>query len=473
MTAPGSLIAPWEVEGRRLAPLLDGASAVVVAALDPSIAVSVAIGVARAQGQRRRVAIADLIGESPAIESQLTGDDPHGIADSFLYGVSLNKIARPMQGTDNVFLMPSGTEPVDHQDVYGNERWRRLAAGFHQVGALLIVVARPQVDGFAELCGYMGALMPVGESSFPIPPGVPLIAAPAFPPPPAPPPKPPAPDVQEASAPPKRESKARAREAAQKNEESRTRTRWILLILLAAIAVAVGALWPQIVERLPTPLSSLLQREQPAADSAAVVVPPTPMDTMPKADSVRSDSAAADTVGGDSTGTAAVTSPPPAIANPTDSSTASRYAVYFATANTRAGAMPDPKVRSLEAVALSPVMEGNEQWYRVTVGAAASRADAEALLSRLRNEKVIGSGSIVSVPFAFRVESKVTTSLVPTRLAALATRGIIAYALRQGDGSATIYTGAFESPLQATALADSLRAAGVAPVLVYRTGRGF
>jgi hypothetical protein len=135
--------------------------------------------------------------------------------------------------------------------------------------------------------------------------------------------------------------------------------------------------------------------------------------------------------------------------------------------------MPDPKVRSLEAVALSPVLEGNEQWYRVTVGAATARADAEALLTRLRNDKVIGSGSIVSVPFAYRIESKVTPALVPTRLAALATRGIIAYALRQSDGSATIYTGAFESPLQAATLADSLRGTGVAPVLVYRTGRGF
>ncbi|WP_306521149.1 SPOR domain-containing protein [Gemmatimonas sp.] len=466
MTAPGSLMAPWEVEGRRLAPLLDGTSAVVVAANDPSIAVSVAIGVARAHAPHRRVAIADLIGESPAIESQLTGDDPHGIADSFLYGVSLNKIARPMQGTDHVFLMPSGTEPVAHQGVYGNDRWRRLAAGFHQVGALLIVVARPQVPGFADLCGFIGTLMPVGDTAFPTPPGIPLIAAPAAPPQPAA-------AREDPSSPPARESRARAREAAQKDEESRTRTRWVLLILLAAIAVAVGALWPLIAERLPAPLSALLRREQPVADSTAVVVPPTKMDTLPQVDSLRSDSAAADSAQQDSTASEVPASPPPAVMNPADSASASRYAVYFAAANTRAGAMPDPRVRALEAVALSPVMEGNEQWYRVTVGAAVSRTDAEALLSRLRTDKVIGSGSIVSVPFAFRVESNVTASLVPNRLAALATRGIIAYALLQSDGSRTIYTGAFESPLQATALADSLRAAGVAPVLVYRTGRGY
>ncbi|MFN4771700.1 MAG: SPOR domain-containing protein [Gemmatimonas sp.] len=468
MTAPGSLLAPWEVEGRRQAPLLDGVCAVVIAATDPSIAVSMAVGIARAQGQRRRVAIADLIGEAPAIESQLIGDDPHGIADSFLYGVSLNRIARPMQGTDHVFLMPSGTEAVDHREMYAHERWRRLAAGFHQVGALLVVVARPQVDGFAELCGHIGALMPVGDTVFPTPAGSPLIAPPAPPPPPPPP-------VEGEATPPKRESKARAREVAQQPVESRSRLRWVLLIVVAAVAVAVGALWPQIVERLPASLTAFFATAVPPVDSTAVVVPPTPMDTVPQADRSASDSAAveSDSARSDSAATEGSAATTLSVGNPADSANASRFAVYFATANTRAGAMPDPKVRALEAVALSPVMEGNEQWYRVTVGAASARTDAEQLLARLRADKVIGSGSIVSVPFAFRIESKVTESLVPTRLAVLATRGIMAYALRQADGSATIYTGAFESPTQATALADSLRVAGVAPVLVYRTGRGF
>ena len=66
-----------------------------------------------------------------------------------------------------------------------------------------------------------------------------------------------------------------------------------------------------------------------------------------------------------------------------------------------------------------------------------------------------------------------TPALVPTRLAALSTRGIMAYALRQTDGSVSVYTGAFESPTQASALRIPLRAVGVAPVLAYRTGRGF
>jgi hypothetical protein len=463
VTPSGIVPNSWEVEGRRLAPLLDGIDAVVIAANDPAAAANAAIGVARLQGQRRRVAVADLVGESPAIEALLIGDDPHGIADSFLYGVSLNKIARPMREADNVFLMPSGTEPVDHEGVYANERWRRLAAGFHQVGALLIVVARPSVPGFAQLCAHLGALMPVGDTTFPTPVGIPLIAPPAPPPPPA-----------EPATPPPLETARRAREAAQQDETGRRNKVIALVLVLGAIAIAIGAMWPQILTRLPAPVSARFERA--ATDSAALVVPPTLMDTTPVRDTVAADSAAAPADGaassGDSTAAAAARTPL-TVDNPADSAVAARFAVYFATANTRAAAMPDARLRALEAVALSPVLDGTEQWFRVTVGATASRPEAEGLLAKLRADKLIGAGSIVSVPFALRLESKVSAAMVKQRLDALAGRGILGYALRQPDGSATIYTGAFESPTQATALADSLRAVGVAPVLAYRTGRAF
>ncbi len=485
MTAAG-MSERWEMEGRRVAPLLDGLCAVVIAAGDAAAATSLALGVARAQGLRRRVAVADLIGEAPAIEALVSGDDPHGISDSFLYGVSLNKIARPMRDTDNVFLMPSGTEAVALETVYANERWRRLAAGFHQVGALLVVVANPATPGFAELCAYVGALMPVGGTAFPVPPGVPLIS----PPPaiaPAPPPdvltstetRAPEPDVRAQLT---RAAAARARAAAAENASSR-RTRLIALVaVLGAVAVAVGAFYPQLLSRLPAPLVALITGRTPTPDSAAIVVPPTPMDTTVRIDSTVPGAIPVDSVWRDSTGapmpgatadSARAPSIPLVLENPADSTGAARYAVYFATANTRAAAMPDARIRALDAVALSPVADGDEQWFRVTVGASATRAQAESLLTKLRTQNIVGSGSIVSVPFALRLERNVTPTQVPARLADLAARGIIAYALLQPTGGAHVYTGAFESPSQATVLADSLRALRIAPVLVYRTGRAF
>jgi hypothetical protein len=122
---------------------------------------------------------------------------------------------------------------------------------------------------------------------------------------------------------------------------------------------------------------------------------------------------------------------------------------------------------------MSPVPEGAEQWFRVTVGATTTRDAALAQLQKLRADKVVGSGSILSVPFALRLEIGVASSALSAKLADFTKRGLMAYALQQADGSAIVYTGAFETPAQAGTLADSLRALGITPVLAYRTGRTF
>jgi hypothetical protein len=162
-----------------------------------------------------------------------------------------------------------------------------------------------------------------------------------------------------------------------------------------------------------------------------------------------------------------------AVANPQEAAQAARYALYVATSNTREGALPDPRLRDIGTLALTPVTDAGARWYRLTVGAEASAGDAVALLGRLRAKDPTISGSVVALPYALQVERGVPAGQVAGRLAALAGRGVFAYALRQADGSGVIYTGAFESPDQARTLADSLRAVGMAPTLVYRTGRAF
>ena len=95
----------WESLGAAEAARLADRHAIVVIGDPAGVAARVALGFGRAASATRRVAIADLAGELPELQSLVRGDDPHGIVDSFLYGVSLNKIARPMLDTDNVFLM--------------------------------------------------------------------------------------------------------------------------------------------------------------------------------------------------------------------------------------------------------------------------------------------------------------------------------------------------------------------------------
>ena len=586
-----------DAEGTRLAPLMNGVCAVVVAGSEPATAVAVAIGAARVQCATRRVAVADLVGDAPLILRLLPDDDPHGISDSFLYGVSFNKIARPVEGEDQLFLIPSGSEPVTTEAIYANDRWRRLSAGFHQVGALLVVVARPEVPGFAALCTHVGAVLPVGEVPLTLPDGVvvlrpepepaPVPAAPTAPTPleallaqsaaadreskgVRPPPSPdidgrndPAAGGDGASRGPRLGLKVDAQgivrpkaSRAKADDEAdlfapRPWWRSPRTLVLAAVVLAgitVGALNPGWIGKAVAPLAGVwssltgggtdsLALDAAAADSARAVAAATgqPATTAPDSAAplnVSPDSTATDSLGATATAPAdsaagavtvpvppAVTPPrlvtpptlrtvappatgaanPPAaapaaapaarpalpapsapptrtaltVANPEDAQRAARFAIYVATSNTREGALPDPRLRGADATALSPVTDGGARWYRLTVGAEPSRAEATALLARLRAKDPTVSGSIVALPYAFLVERGVAAAQVPARLSALAGRGVFAYALRQGDGSGAIYTGAFESPEQARTLADSLRAAGMAPTLVYRTGRAF
>jgi hypothetical protein len=455
---PGKAPKFWEQEGQRLSPLLDDVYATVVAGTDSEIAASIAIGIARGQGVRRRVAMADLVGESRPLEALISSDDPHGVSDSFLYGVSLNKIARPINDSGTIFLMPSGTEQVANEHVYANERWRRLAAGFHQVGALLLVVAVPGTPGFAELCGYIGALMPVGSTTFPMPPGVRLIA-----PPPEPTPDPPA------LPQPTRSTTARARAIAAENQASRRRRLAVIVLGVLAVAVLIGALFPGVRSMLPAPLAAIFTPKAPAPepDSTSLAVSTAqPVDTLSdSAQAFASDSAAA---------LADSLRVPLEVANPADSVRAARYSIFFTSANNRIAATPDVYIAGLPGFAMSLVPEDGMLWYRVTVGANASRRAVTAMLADLRARRAVGSGgNIIVVPYAFRLADSVPAAVARERVAEYGSRGIVAYAMQQPNGQAVILTGAFETPKQANVLADSLQKIGITPVLVYRTGRAY
>lgn len=446
----------WEVLGRNAASLLDSVNAVVIAAHDPAAAASFALGIARVHGSSRRVAIADLVGEVGPLQALVTGDDGHGISDSFLYGVSLNKIARPLEGSGNVFLMPSGTESVANETVYRNERWRKLAAGFHQVGALLLVVAVPETPGFAELCTYVGAVFPIGEPAPLAPPGVPVIALR----------RPTPPEVERVVA--------KARAVGSEDNTSRNTRLIAVVFAVIAIAIIVGVAWGSIVKMLPERVANMLSAGAPAttpavsADrrgelSSSGALPTNPSTTSQAADDTSS--AVLSSVRG------------LVIANPQDSLLASSYAVYLVAGSTRESATPEPRIRSLPAVAISPViLDGDTvQWFRVTVGASEDQSSAEALLARLRTAKILGqaSGTIVRVPFAFRLEEGLSPDVALRVITDYEKRGISAYALKQSDGRVSLFTGAHETVQQARYLADSLRTQGVKAVLVYRTGRAF
>jgi hypothetical protein len=220
-------------------------------------------------------------------------------------------------------------------------------------------------------------------------------------------------------------------------------------------------------------VAAIFSRGRPrSAPEAPVVAPPPAIveDTTRRADS--SEAATAQ----DSSATLAAL--PQTPANPADSALASAWALALANFNNEDGAKVElDRVRSMPAATYSPIVFGTDRglWYRLTIGAYRQRSTADSALAALRRTKQLGVRvvTVVSTPFALEVARGVSRDTAAVAANALALRGVPAYGLLQDDGSVTLYAGAFESPEQAGPLSDTFRAAGIAPVVVYRTGRVF
>jgi hypothetical protein len=445
----------WLEEGRRSGSVLDGVGSAVVVGRDAEAAAWVALGLARAQAIRRRVAVADLVGEVPPLQSLVDPDsDPHGISDSFLYGVSLNKIAHPVDTSGNLFVLPSGSEAVATDEVFRSDRWRRLASGFREVGALLLLVAQSDTPGLDALATMVDGVVIAGDASS---------AAAALADAPAP---------IAVIAPSRRRAAARRttakpgaapEKAATPSAPAAPRRNWVLYALLGVLLAGGLSFW--------------LWSRSTSVHGDVPVRPDSARAGTARPDSARPpDSAAARRPDSTATAPPAPTGPLPAltVANPADSTSATAYSVVVSASNTPEGASLDPRtMATLSVTALTPVLEDGAPWYRLLVGAYPSRAGADSLLGDLQRRGVLGEGSglVVRTPYALLVADHVPAADVRARVQSFLAKNIPLYALSRGDGTVALYAGAFERPEQAAWLARVLQTAGVTPTLVYRTGR--
>jgi hypothetical protein len=460
MSAPSLLKGfDWENAGRELGEKLGAYHAIVVIGLDPVVTGRVAVGLARAQAVHRRVAVGDLFAESPPIQALVDGDDPHGLVDSFLYGVSLSRIAREVPGAGQLFVMQSGTEPPNYEEILPNPRWHRLAAGFREVSALLVLAAPAGAPHIEKLVAAADGAVLVGEAVPPQVPvarivgtvreprapmlspivGIPVVQSPV--------PTPGASPVV-ASRWPKRVAVA-AGAGVTLTLALIGMTAWLAYRPLA------GADRP----RRQVPCDSTGQTARPCSTSRANLlgIRPSPRDSV------------ADT-------TAVISAPAlPAVVNPHDSSAASAFAVELMAANTQAGAIfkLQKDGKNLPAATFARVDVQGVPWFKVVSGAYVNRADADSLLANLRRRNLLQTGeSVVKLPYAFLVDS-VPSAAVAGMVAGYADRGLPVYALRQENGTAWLLVGAYESLQQASLDIVPLRASSIPPVLVYRKGRPF
>ena len=451
MTSPD-----WTARGRELGATLDAFHAVVVTGGDPVATSNVALGIARVQAAHRRVAVADLFGEAPPLQALVTGDDPHGIVDSFLFGVSLNKVAHAVPDSGDLYIMPSGTSPIDYEDIFANPRWRRLAAGFREVGALLVLVAPADAPHLADLVYSTGGAVIVGDT---VPDGIPVAQTLAW-----------------------LRSGRRALTAvagaaplaivgAAREKPQRWQRRYVagsagVLLTLAFIGVASWFAYRPFASARP-PRAGARPDSSPLATRLVV-------DTA--AFRVRADSLHRDSIARAADAAPAADSFPLLVpANPLDSTAAAAWAVRLEQTNTKSGAILDLRGRFETVPAGTYGFDLRTRFFLLVAGASPTRAGAESLLVQLRTRKVLapGIGSATSLPFAFMVQADVPAADVPSRLARFAARGQPVYALRQTTGTANLYFGAYESAQQAALAVPTVREAGVTPMLVYRIGRVF
>ena len=160
-SAPGRPADPWEAGGRTAAAQLSAISSAVVIGTDPDRAARAAVGIARAESARRRVALGDLVGDLAPLYAVAGGEDAIGLSDCFRDGLSMNDIARPAPESGSLFILPAGTPPVTPAAIAAHERWLRLVNGFSQAGALLVLVARLDAPGLDALAATTDGVVAV------------------------------------------------------------------------------------------------------------------------------------------------------------------------------------------------------------------------------------------------------------------------------------------------------------------------
>ncbi len=469
----------WEALGAQASGAIDGVHSVLVTGSDPVASARAAIGLGRVQSRSRRVAIGDLVGDVQPLQSLVTSDDPHGIVDSFLYGVSLNKIARQVDDAGMLFIMPSGTEPTISAEIMGNERWQRLAAGFREVGALLVLVAPSDAPGVKELASLVDGVVVVGDPSavFAIPRHTVLAhidappvrqAEPVLEAPVAPPVARVVGERRPSLAPPplmlpKHETDEQ-RPIAPKSPRTFPKTALIAGGLTGVLAAA-AALWFGLGRPgLPGTTASNAPQQAEAPTSR-----PTPDLRVlgVEGDSVVPQVPAPDTVN------RAV------VANPQDSLLASAYGVVIVATNDEAKALASWAELGLTLPAGTVTMERvrgeRGRSFLMQAGAFTKAKDADSLLASLRRTGKLqaDAGRVIKAPYALLIETKVSRPAAKAVANGYGQRQIPAYALLQTDGTASIFVGAFESPEQAIPLMAELVAKGTNTTLYIRTGRSF
>lgn len=385
----------------------------------------------QAAGQKPRVALVDLSISRPTLNEGADQWAEEGIVDALLDDVSLTQVAQP-QNEPGLHYLAVGRPTNAPQDVWGHERWNRLAAGFQSQGAMLLLYTPPgavphasfRPDAVVILArsgwdratgGYQGVTNWLDA-------GVPLLGVVSDPEPP----------------------RAPAGEFRWPGEQAEA-WGWRGWVAAAVVVIVLAALgWGAV--RL---IRSRGAEAEGGGEADPAAAAPVPEDTA-----------------------AAAPAAPPPEPDPGDSLF---YSVQVAAFNTWDRALE--YATSLEtgrlAAAITPIRIGGGVWYRVLLGALPTAAEAEAVLQGLWRDGLVagGEGAILRTPEAFDLGTRESSDAARAEADRLRALGVPAYSLdAPGGGRARIFVGAFETPDQTAVVESLMTVAGVTATLMTRTG---
>jgi hypothetical protein len=112
----------------------------------------------------RRVVLADMHLQNPVLHDLLDVENSEGVVDIFLYGASIARSARPVEGRGFYFIT-AGTYEVDVESIYRHPRWAKLTAGFRDANASLVLLAPIGTVEFDAIAPWLGQVVLLGAPS--------------------------------------------------------------------------------------------------------------------------------------------------------------------------------------------------------------------------------------------------------------------------------------------------------------------
>lgn len=458
----------WLAEGRVLGKSLRRFHAVVVAGSDLDATAEVAMGIADAQSNERKVILGDLMGHAGRFGPLATDEESNeGLVDAFDYGISLGRVARPVPGNSHLHFIPTGNTTPDYGELLAHPRWSRLLTAFAEADNLLVLAAPlgalslddlvNQLDGVVLVDGMAPGRVEEAKvianvvlAPIPLPRMSQVVAAPRL--------DLPQPTAKKAATPGPRPATKRPVNptirpsvAAPAPPVRRQTTVMQAFAKPAGYGAGLSILAAFIVFWL---------MNQPFGDNEPRSAVPGPLER----------------VAGAQAQAPAPAAPDPNQVNPADSG-AAVYAVRMMSVNTRAGAMIklNDYWTSMPAATFAAVEKSGRIWYEVLTGAYPTRGGADSLLTSLRAEGRLDSiapGVVVRVPYAVLIDSVRQAATINDLLKNLRTgRQWPVYALQQKSGWVWIVAGAFETRSQAETYFEEMGTTEHPLGVVLRQGR--